>query len=394
MKKVLFLLMLSAFVLTAAEPAAVAQQKSPAGEKKAAAEKNKQAVKKKKKKINYYPNLKVPALENPQSWTMVVVPDIQGYVSKETNHGILNMMMAWMVTNKKVLNIRQVLFTGDLVDWNQEGRLLPDRKELTGKEQWEATSKLISRLDGRLPYILCTGNHDYGIQAGENRDTNFNEFFKINRNPLSREQLVECGFNGSGIKTMENAIYEFTAPHPDCRKFLVVTLQWVPTAEQLEWAKKIFNEPRFANHFGIVLTHSYMHANGELITKTWKEIEQVNGLPGAEVYHRLVKQTSNIRLVVCGHVCGVENWEKSVGYTESVNGAGKKVAQMVFNTQAIGKQGKRHNGGDGWLRLLEFMPDKKTIKARTFSPFFAASPSTCHLAWKTDARNEFTFTIE
>ena len=193
---------------------------------------------------------------------------------------------------------------------------------------------------------------------------------------------------------MENVVYEFTAPYPDCRKFLVVTLQWVPTARQLEWAKNVFNEPRFANHIGIVLTHSYMHADGKYITKTWKEIEQVGGLPGVEVYNRLVKQTSNIRLVVCGHVCGVEDWSKSVGYTETVNGAGKKVSQMVFNTQAIGKQGNRHNGGDGWLRLLEFMPDKKTVKARTFSPFFAASPSTCHLAWKTDARNEFTFTID
>ena len=389
MKKILLLLALSAFVLTAAEVAKPAE-----ANKNSVAEKKTTAPKKKKKPVNYYPNLKVPALENPQSWTMVVVPDIQGYVSKTTNHGILDMMLAWTTTNKQRLNIQQVLFTGDLVDWNQEGRIVPDRQELTGKEQWEASSKLISRLDGKLPYILCTGNHDYGIRAGENRDTNFNEFFKINRNPLSREMLVECGFNGSGIKTMENAIYEFTAPYPDCRKFLVATLQWVPTAQQLEWAKNIFNEPRFANHFGIVLTHSYMRANGELITTTWKEIEQVNGLPGAEVYHRLVKQTSNIRLVVCGHVCGVEDWSKSVGYTESVNGAGKKVAQMVFNTQAIGKQGKRHNGGNGWLRLLEFMPDKKTIKARTFSPFFAASPEICHLAWKTDARNEFTFTIE
>jgi hypothetical protein len=40
------------------------------------------------------------------------------------------------------------------------------------------------------------------------------------------------------------------------------------------------------------------------------------------------------------------------------------------------------------------MPDKKTIKAKTFSPLFAISPSTRYLAWKTDKRNEFTFTLE
>ena len=75
------------------------------------------------------------------------------------------------------------------------------------------------------------------------------------------------------------------------------------------------------------------------------------------------------------------------------NSSGKSVAQMVFNTQAIGG-GFSGNGGDGWLRLLEFMPDKKTIKARTFSPFFGSSPSTLNLAWKTDERNEFTFVLE
>ena len=72
---------------------------------------------------------------------------------------------------------------------------------------------------------------------------------------------------------------------------------------------------------------------------------------------------------------------------------GKSVAQMVFNTQAIGG-GFSGSGGDGWLRLLEFMPDGKTVKATTFSPFFGASPSTFHLAWKEDARNSFTFVID
>ena len=75
------------------------------------------------------------------------------------------------------------------------------------------------------------------------------------------------------------------------------------------------------------------------------------------------------------------------------NIAGKSVAQMAFNTQAIGG-GFHGSGGDGWLRLLEFLPDGKTVKATTFSPLFAISPSTRHLAWMRDARNEFTFTIE
>ena len=387
MKKILFLLAAAAFALTAAEPAGAA--------KTAAVPVKKQpAPKVVRKKIDYFPNLKRPALENPQSWTMVVVPDIQGYVSKSTNHGILNMMLSWIAAQKQNLNIKQVLFTGDLVDQNCDGKVIPNRYELVCEEQWETTSKLLTKLDGKLPYILCTGNHDYGVRAAENRRTLYNDYFKSNRNPLTREQLIECGFNFSGIKTMENAVFEFTAPYPDCRKFLVATVQFAPKKEQLEWFRNIFNDPKYADHFGIVLTHAYMRTNGEYIKKHPKyEPNLDGGLAGEDIHELLIKQTKNIRLVVCGHVAGTEDWVKSVGFHETVNAAGKKVAQMIFNTQAIGK-GIRYNGGDGWLRLLEFMPDKKTIKARTFSPLFAASPSTCHLAWKTDARNEFTFTIE
>ena len=35
-----------------------------------------------------------------------------------------------------------------------------------------------------------------------------------------------------------------------------------------------------------------------------------------------------------------------------------------------------------------------TVKARTFSPLFAISPSTRHLAWKHDERSEFTFILD
>lgn len=41
---------------------------------------------------------------------------------------------------------------------------------------------------------------------------------------------------------------------------------------------------------------------------------------------------------------------------------------MMFNAQTEGG-GWHGNGGDGWLRIMEFMPDGKTIKIKTFSPF-------------------------
>ena len=52
------------------------------------------------------------------------------------------------------------------------------------------------------------------------------------------------------------------------------------------------------------------------------------------------------------------------------------------------------NGGDGWLRIMEFMPDGKTIKIKTFSPFFAISPTTEKYAWRTEEFDQFDIVLD
>lgn len=334
---------------------------------------------------------------------MVVVPDTQTYIKQIENHGIMDMMMAWMVRRREEMNIQQVLFTGDLTYGNDQGYVdeIPGTRfyrsgrlrDLIAHEQWKAFSRIMERMDGELPYILCTGNHDYGVSSAENRACRLNDYFPTDRNPLTRRQLVSCAPNTFGVKTLETAAYEFTAPLPDGRKFLVISLAFAPTDKDLAWAKKIADMKRFENHIGIVVTHSYMRANGIRIEQEKYALSKAGGNPGEQIFQKLVYPAKNIRMVVCGHVCKPDSWEAAVGFSWAKNKAGKSVAQLVFNTQAIGG-GFSGNGGDGWLRLLEFMPDKKTVKATTFSPLFAISPSTRYLAWKTDARNKFSFVLD
>ena len=347
--------------------------------------------------------VKAPALTDENSWTMVVVPDTQTYIKQIENQGILDMMFAWIVRRREEMNIQQVLITGDLVYSNDAQRVNQPKgvrylrhgglRDLVSEEQWKAMSRLMERLDGEVPYILCTGNHDYGYYSAENRNSFFNKYFPTDRNKLTRRQLVECKPNSFGIATLETSAYEFTAPAPDKRKFLIISLPFSPTAQDLAWAKKIADEPRFANHFGIVLTHAYMYAKGNRIEKMNYVLTKKGGQTGEEIFQKLVYPAKNIRLVVCGHVCSPDSWPHAAGFSMVKNSSGKNVGQLVFNTQAIGG-GFSGNGGDGWLRLLEFMPDRKTIKATTFSPFFYGSTSTQHLAWKDDARNCFTFVLE
>ena len=335
---------------------------------------------------------KPPTLSSPDSWSMVVVPDVQAYTERPRNHGIVDIMNTWIVDNLDTLRIQQVLFTGDLVYRNDQRLLTPDRYSLLSREQWKAFSRLMERLDGKVPYILCTGNHDYGHNSAENRNTFFNDYFPTDRNPMTRKHLVSCAYNSFDMTSLENSAYEFTAPHPDNRQFLFITLEFAPTDATLEWAKKLVDEPRFENHICVILTHSYLSHKGTRLSEEKYALSKQGGNAGEAIFQKLVYPSKNIRLVICGHIAAPDKWERGIVFSTDTNSAGKTVAQMAFNTQAI--TGWHGNGGDGWLRLLEFMPDKKTVKATTFSPFFAISPSTQRLAWRHEPLNEFTFTIE
>lgn len=334
-----------------------------------------------------------PALSHPDSWTMVVVPDVQAYVERPRNHGIVDIMNTWILDYADPLRIQQVLYTGDLVYRNDQPTPTPDRNSLLAAEQWHAFSRLMERLDGRIPYILCTGNHDYGHYSSENRNTYFNDYFPTDRNPLTRKHLIACNYNAFGFTTLENSAYEFTAPHPDNRKFLIITLQFAPTDADLKWAKKLVDQPRFADHFGVILTHSYLGRTGKRIEAEKYPLSKQGGNAGEAIFRKLVFPAKNILLVICGHIASPDKWDYGISFAMDKNSSGRTVAQMAFNTQAIGG-GWHGSGGDGWLRLLEFMPDRKTVKAKTFSPLFAISPATRHLAWRRDKLNEFTFTLE
>ena len=90
---------------------------------------------------------------------------------------------------------------------------------------------------------------------------------------------------------------------------------------------------------------------------------------------------------------GTGEYENNVAYRVDKNSAGKDVSQMTFNVQYVGG-GPEGNGGDGWLRILEFMPDGKTIKVRTYSPLFGISKLTRHLAYRTVPYDQFDIILE
>lgn len=329
-------------------------------------------------------------LENPESFSMILFPDPQTYIKYDVNQPIFELMTAWTANNADRLNIKTVLCTGDLVEQNDRSYWVKNGKNgnQTSKEQWNNVSRAFERLDNILPYVLATGNHDYGYTASEKRFTSFPEYFYPERNNKLKGVLTDMGRNYADRQTLENAAYEFS--DPNWGNILIVSLEFAPRPEMIEWAKKLIQKDEYKDHKVILLTHSYMNVKAERFEKEGYGLTPATY--GEAIWEQLVSQCPNIGLVLCGHAAdGTSNHQTNVSYRVDKNAAGKDVAQMMFNAQSIGG-GWHGNGGDGWLRILEFMPDGKTIGVRTFSPLFAISPITAEHAWRGEDYDQFEIT--
>ena len=332
---------------------------------------------------------KEPSLSTPGSWSMIMLPDPQTYVKFDYNQPLLELLTAWIVRYQEKLNIQMVLCTGDMVEQNNV--LNPDGIKFNqpSKLQWEAAARAFCRLDGKLPYVLTTGNHDFGFKSAENRQTNFDKYFPVDKNWMNQKMLRDVGFNDEGMPSLTNATYEFVSPHG--KKFLILVLEFAPRDEILDWAKKTIEQEKYAGHTVILLTHSYLNLKSEhIITENYK---LAGPNYGAAIWKKLVQPSKNIQVVLSGHIAAPNDVKAHIGFRIDSNAAGKQVQQMTFNAQALGG-GWQGNGGDGWLRILEFLPDGKSIKVKTFSPLFAVSPTTQQYAWRTEPYDEFTINID
>ena len=346
-------------------------------------------------------NYKKPALEQKGSWSLIMVPDLQNYVKWGRNQPLVDLMMAWIQDNIDTLNIKMVIGVGDLVENNEKITNDYDGDQTTQK-QWEHVSNAFAKLDGRVPYIAATGNHDYSIDREGHRTSRYSEFFTTDRNHLNQKTLVQNSRNEEGKPTLENSAYEIKGLNG--KDYLFMTVEYGPRDTVLTWAKKVAALEQYKNHRVILATHSYLNQKDAHIAAqvTWLYWEPYNidnmiqksphiKLPhannGKQIWDKLVQPSANIEMVLCGHIAGE-------GYRIDKNKSGKPVHQILFDAQSMGGGHRDGNGGDGWLRILEFFPDGKTVKVKTFSPLFGISPTTWPFAWKKDNRNEYTIQFD
>lgn len=285
----------------------------------------------------------------PGSFTIVVLPDTQHY--SEDYPGTFFSQTKWIVDNQRTRNIASVIHLGDIT--NRGTRF-----------EWKNAARALSLLDGKLPYFLTTGNHDYG-DGGHcaDRRTLLNRYFPVSR---YRDLPTFGGVYDREPDRLENAFHMFDAGG---HSFLVLALEFGPRKDVVRWANDVVAQHQ--DRSVILVTHAYAYYDNTRYDWKHRGSKQhwnphtygiAKGsnddvMDGEELWTELVSRHENFVLTLNGHVLG-----DGLGRLVTPTPAGRNVHQMLVNFQM------RPRGGDGWLRLLEFRPDGKTVQVYDYSP--------------------------
>jgi len=289
-----------------------------------------------------------PALQ-PGSFTIAVLPDTQHYSEKYPQ--TYAAQTQWLVDNKAARNIVCVLHLGDITNHNTPA-------------EWKNAATAMQTLEGRLPYFMVPGNHDYSDKgACVDRTTLINEYFPITK---FRGLPTFGGAYDKEPERVENLFHRFQVGD---RKFLVLGLEFGPRKDVVRWANEVV--ARHKDHEAILITHAYMyfdetrydwksHGNQQKwnphnygVAKATNE----DVMDGTELWENLISKHENFVMTLNGHVLG-----DGLGRQVSTTPGERKVHEMLVNFQM------RPNGGDGWLRLMEFRPDGRSVQIYDYSP--------------------------
>ena len=294
------------------------------------------------------------------AYSIVVLPDTQGYVEGHPEHFFAQ--TRWIADHVASHNIQYVIHLGDITHRNTP-------------EQWELARSAMKNLDGRVPYALVTGNHDHGIDGrAERRETHFNQHFR------AHENRSWPGLGGLMEEDrLDNSFHVFDAAG---RRFLIVALEWAPRDRAVVWANEVV--ARHPDHHAILVTHAYLYYDDTRYDWRTRGRSQRWAPPsygmtsdadlndGQQLFDKLVRRHGNFVMTLSGHVLG-----DGVGHLVSEGDRGNEVHQILSNYQHL------NEGGEGWLRLVEFLPGGSTVQVRTYSPSLDQ--------YKTDVRNQFRF---
>jgi hypothetical protein len=274
----------------------------------------------------------------PGSTTIAVLPDTQYYTTKYPDN--FEAQTRWIAENHEKRNITYVWHLGDITQDD-------------APVQWEFAKRCFDMIEGKVPYLLVPGNHDYSGELP--RSSRLSEYFPV-------ETMERCSTFGGNCHAgkLDNNYHLFRIGD---QEWIALGLEYGPREEVVEWASKILEQ--HADRYAAVVTHAYLFRDNVRYDHTQGSQRASphgfagDGNDGEELWQKLIRKHRNVMIVIGGHV---RTGGPTGSYLASEGDHGNIVHQMMTCYQ------KLPSGGRGYLRTLEFLPDGKTVQVRTFSP--------------------------
>lgn len=285
----------------------------------------------------------------PGSATVVLLPDTQYYAACQYPH--LRHQSAWIAAQRRPRNIIAAISLGDLTDHNDQ-------------PEWDFLRSSLAPIANDFPLLLTTGNHDVGDRGTANhRESLFHVYF--DERWATTNQALRAVMTPGRI---DNAFYTFALER---FRLGVLMLEWSPRRVTVQWADQVLSQ--FHDTRVIVATHAYLYDDATRYDfaargteQQWNPLEyptaQGAGVEdgnhdGEMLWNELIRKHSNVFMVVSGHVL-----RQGTAHLTSMGMGGNTVDQVLVNYQMLDE------GGLGYLRFFEFLPDGRTLHMKTFSP--------------------------
>ncbi|MGI6879117.1 metallophosphoesterase [Microbacterium sp. gxy059] len=230
----------------------------------------------------------------------------------------------YVLDQREAQNIQYLIHTGDIVDdWDQQ-------------YQWDNATAEYQRLDdAALPYGVLAGNHD--VAHGSSDYAEFSRHFGAWR-------YEDNPWYGESFEDNRGHYDLFSAGGVD---FIALYMGWDPQQQAIDWMNEVL--AAHPERVAIINLHEFMLTTGGL------------GPVPQQIMDEVVATNPNVRLVFSGHYH--DAFTRVDEFDDDGDGApDRTVHSMLFDYQGLPE------GGQGYLRLLQFDNRDAQMRVRTFSP--------------------------
>ncbi|HWQ97015.1 MAG TPA: metallophosphoesterase [Clostridia bacterium] len=253
----------------------------------------------------------------PVAFSIAWMSDTQVYTA--ANSDVFGKMTQWVADTQQEYNTVLAVHTGDLV------------YNAYREYEWDNELAAFSNLPEGMHILTCAGNHDelpdYDPATpylDHRPDTDFDPAHAFDEKGFSYYTTFVAG----GVPV------------------IVFSIAYGMEVDAENWINEVCKE--YSDHYAILCMHNYMFLGG------YSSV-------GKRLIENVVKQSPNVRLVLCGHERGMQYIPEVLD--DNADGTpDRTVHQMMMNVQ------DDQTNGVGYLRLLRFDPAADTIEVVTYSP--------------------------